>query len=231
MKFSQVLDITQPLFDRCPGNPAFPPMEVSHEMHAEDVGWNTERLNFFTHVGTHIDSPWHRDNGGRTIDTMPPDTFIGPATAVDLYGKKPDEAICVSDLEPYGSRLNPIVLLCTGWGEKRSNTDEYLYHSPWLSAEGARWLVEHGVRGVGIDHFSVGGANPEHVEAPHDVLLDAGIWILEDLILPRRLLDFGNLHVIALPLLLKGGSGAPARALAVSTLNGSRSAFAEGGGR
>ncbi|MHB9036707.1 MAG: cyclase family protein [Armatimonadota bacterium] len=214
VSFSRIIDITQPLFDNCPGNPAFPPMEVLHEMRAEDCGWNTERLNFFTHVGTHIDSPWHRDNEGRTIDTMPPDAFIGPATAIDLYNKKPNEGILVPDMEPYADALKPIVLLCTGWGEKRANTDEYLYHSPWLTPEGASWLVEHGVRGVCIDHFSIGGAHPDRVAAPHDILLNAGIWILEDLIIPREVLDLRNLHVIALALLLKGGSGAPARALA-----------------
>ena len=214
LSFSRIIDITQPLFHNCPGNPAFPPMEVLHEMHAEDCGWNTERLNFFTHVGTHMDSPWHRKNGCRTIDTMPPDTFIGPGTAVDLYDKKPDEGIMVSDLEAYADDLKPIVLLCTGWGEKRSNSDEYLYHSPWLSPEGAAWLIEHGVRGVGIDHFSIGGASPDHVAEPHAVLFDAGVWILEDLILPTEVLSLRDLQVMALPLLLQGGSGSPARALA-----------------
>lgn len=215
LSFSRIIDLTQPLFDKCPGNPAFPPMEVLHEMKAEDCGWNTEKLNFFTHVGTHIDSPWHRKNGARTIDSMPPDTFIGPATAVDLYDKKPNAGILVSDLEPYVDNLKPIVLLCTGWGEKRGDNDEYLYHSPWLSVEGAKWLVEHEVHGVGIDHFSIGGTNPQTVAAPHEVLLDAGVWILEDLILPKEVLRLNNLQVIALPLLLRGGSGAPTRAFAV----------------
>ena len=213
--FSRVIDITQPLFHNCPGNPGFPPMEVLHEMLARDCGWNTERLNFFTHVGTHMDSPWHRKDAGRTIDSMPPDTFIGPATAVDLYDKKAREAILPSDLEPYADDLKPLVLLCTGWGEKRGNSDEYLYNSPWLSAEGAQWLIGRGVTGVGIDHFSIGGANPQDVVAPHDALFDAGVWILEDLVIPREVLGLRNLHLIALPLLLQGGSGAPARALAV----------------
>jgi arylformamidase len=213
--FSRVIDITQPIFHNCPGNPAFPPLEVLQEMRAEDVGWNAERLNLVTHIGTHIDSPWHRKNAVRTIDTMPPDTFIGPATAVDLYHKCPDEAISASDLEPYAAQLHALVLLCTGWGEKRAQTDQYLNHSPWLSAEGAQWLVDRGVRGVGIDHFSIGGANPANVAAPHDVLLDAGVWILEELYLPHEVLGLRNLHIIALPLLLRGGSGAPARALAV----------------
>ena len=215
LEFSRIIDITQPLSHECPGNPAFPPMKVLHEMRAEECGWNTERLDFFTHIGTHIDSPWHRENKGLTIDRMSPYTFIGPATAVDLYKKKPNEPILVSDLEPYADNLKKIVLLCTGWGEKRSGSDEYLYHSPWLSRQGAQWFIEHNIRGVGIDHFSIGGANPENVAVPHDVLLKGGIWILEDLILPREVLNLRDLHVIALPLLLKGGSGAPARALAV----------------
>lgn len=209
-----MIDITQPLFHACPGNPAFPPMEVIREMRIEKHGWNTERLNFFSHIGTHIDSPWHKIHNGKTIDKMPLDTFIGPATAIDLYHKVADEGIFPDDLKHYEENLQRIVLLCTGWGEKRSNTDLYINHSPWLSDQGARWLREHDVCGVGIDHFSIGGANPDRVEAPHDILLSAGIWILEDLFLPKEILNLGSLHIIALPLLLIGGSGAPARAMA-----------------
>ena len=215
LSFSRVIDISQPLYDHCPGNPVFPAAEVLQEMQEEDVGWNAERLNFFTHIGTHIDSPRHRWKRGAPVDTMPADALIGPATAIDLFDKSADEGIIAADLEPYEGSLEKIVLLCTGWGAKRSNTDEYLYHSPWLSAEGARWLVERGVTGVGIDHFSIGGANPDNVTAPHDILFEAGVWILEDLLLPREILKMQNLHVIALGVLLREGSGAPARALAV----------------
>lgn len=213
--FSRIIDISQPLYHHCPGNPGFPPMEVVQDMWADECGWNAEKLSFHTHIGTHMDSPGHRKNSGRTIDQMPPDTFIGPATAIDLFNKQPDEPILVSDLEPYTADLKPIVLLCTGWGVKRAKTDEYNFHSPWLSVEAAQWLVDHKVRGVGIDHFSIGGANSNNVAPPHDILLDADVYILEELFLPREILTFQNLQVIALPILLQNGSGAPARALAV----------------
>ena len=214
-KYSKIIDISQPLYNDCPGNPGFPTMEVMQDMHSDECGWNAERLCFHTHIGTHIDSPGHRSNNGTTIDKMPFDVFIGPATAVDLYDKKPDEPILASDLEPYAGVVKPIVLLCTGWGLKRAKTDAYYFHSPWLTVEGAQWLIDHNVKGVGIDHFSVAGANPNNVAPPHDALLGAGVYILEELLLPRELLSMRNLHVIALPLLLKDGSGAPTRALAL----------------
>jgi len=218
MNFSRLIDITQPLFHACPDNPAFPPMEMLNEMRFEEQGWNAERLIFFTHIGTHIDAPQHRKNNGKTIDIMPLNTFIGPATAIDLYHKGVDEGIFPDDLKSYEKNMKKIVILCTGWGEKRSNTDMYINHSPWLSKEAALWLMEHGICGVGIDHFSIGGANPDRVEAPHDILLSAGIWILEGLLLPKEILNIRNLHIIALPLLLKGGSGAPARAIAAECM-------------
>lgn len=214
MNFSRLIDITQPLFNACPDNPAFPPMEVLNEMRVEEHGWNTERLNFFTHIGTHIDAPKHRKNKGNTIDTMPLNTFIGPATAIDLHHKVADEGIFPDDLKSYEKNLKKIAILYTGWGEKRSDTDIYINHSPWLSKEAALWFVQHGICGVGIDHFSIGGANLDRVEAPHDILLSAGIWILESLLLPQEILNIRNLYIIALPLLLIGGSGAPARAIA-----------------
>lgn len=215
ISYSRIIDISQPLYHNCPGNPGFPPMKVIQEMWADECGWNAERLDFHTHIGTHMDSPGHRKNNAQTIDTMPPDTFIGPATAIDLFNKQPDEPILPVDLDTYADDLKPIVLLCTGWGEKRAKTDDYYFHSPWLSLDAAQWLVDHEVRGVGIDHFSIGGANANNVAPPHDALLGAGVYILEELFLPREVLSLHNLHVIALPLLLRYGSGAPARALAV----------------
>ena len=82
-------------------------------------------------------------------------SFVGPARIVDLRPLEPETAIGPEHLEPALTLLRPdeIVLLCTGWGDLRARTELWLKQSPFLGQEGARWLVERKVRGVGIDQF------------------------------------------------------------------------------
>jgi len=86
-----------------------------------------------------------------------------------------------------GPIAGEIVLLATsGWGERRAKTDKWLYRSPFVDPSGARWLVERGVRGVGIDHYSIGGSGALNAET-HTILLGSGLWVVE-LKCPRKYL-------------------------------------------
>ena len=78
-----------------------------------------------------------------------------------------------------------------------------------ISADGARYLVECGVRTIGVDYLSVGAFGGEGVET-HQVLLGAGLWLIEGL----NLSDIapGEYDLVCLPLKIQGGDGAPARA-------------------
>jgi kynurenine formamidase len=137
---------------------------------------------------------------------------------VDLFDIADDTPITAETLEPYEGRIGAgtIALLCTGWGELRGFTDRYINHSPWLAESGARWLANRDVAGVAIDHFSIAGRGPaEKVMPAHTILLSAGTWIVEEAFLPRELLGNGNWYVVALPLRLRGASGAPTRMIAV----------------
>lgn len=114
-----------------------------------------------------------------------------------------------------------IVLLATGWGEKRGRADEWWFHSPHLSPDGARFLVENGARAVGIDHFSIGGATEPANAQTHDILLRSGLWIAEELAFPPAIFAVEMpFHFQALPLNLRGEngtqiSGAPCRPVAM----------------
>jgi kynurenine formamidase len=217
LKIKRMIDLTQPIFDNCPGNPVFPKVSVKTITSYEKEGWFTECLNIATHISSHIDAPAHLLMGRKTIDKIPLERFQGPAVAIDLYQKGADEEIGVGDFLPHEARIQEgdFVLLCTGWGEKRAITDEYLFHSPWLNGEASKWLVDKKVNGVGIDHFSIGGANPDHVQAPHKILLEAEILILEELYLPEVLLERERWYLVAFPLKLLGASGSLIRAVAM----------------
>jgi len=217
MRPSRIIDLSEALYHNCPSNPAFPPCEVSTKMLHPVSGWCTEELCLFTHVGTHVDAPYHRFPTGVRLDKIPLDRLVCQAVCVAADEIDPGAPIGVEVLDERAERLEPgdALLLRTGWGDKRANTEEYLYRSPWLSQEVAEWAVARGLAGVGIDHFSVGGAQPQNAAIPHDILLGAGLWVAEGLYIPPELTQMGSFLLVVAPLLITDASGAPARVLAL----------------
>lgn len=187
----RLLDLSQPLYDGAPNCPVHPPVSFRLLVDHPEGGWRTEAIAMATHTGSHLDAPLHKIPGGRSITDLPLETFVGPAHVADLRGIAADAAI---GPELLAARLpadlrDRIVLLATGWGDRRAKSDEWLHHAPSVDAAGARWLVGRGVRAVGIDHYSVGDATT------HEILLGAGLWIVEELRFPPE--------VFALPAPLK----------------------------
>jgi kynurenine formamidase len=214
----KLIDLSQPVYHESPNCPAHPAVccEVAAD-HPTD-GWRLEKLVFASHTGSHLDAPLHKLAQGQSIDRYPLETFVGPAYVADL---RESEAALPITGEHLASKLpaaqsgvlaGAVVLIATGWGAKRAKTDEWLYHSPKLTADGARWLVERGVRGVGIDHYSIGGAAEPDNSDSHSALLGAGVWILEELRFPDEVFTLPQpVQLWCLPIHLKGHSGAPCR--------------------
>jgi len=218
MKAKRILDLTQPFYHNCPGPPIMPLPQVEITNIAARDTYNMEKLTFVTHsAGTHIDAPYHFIEDGKRLDEIDPLALQGNGVVVDLYEKAPDEGITEEDLRKYDRRIDnqSIVLLATGWGAKRGFTKEYIYHPPWLTLEGAKYLVKKKIKGVGIDHYSLSGIEFEKSVPPHLEILGNGIWILEDLLLPKTLLEREDWYVIALPMLIRGASGGPVRVVAI----------------
>lgn len=175
-----------------------------------------EEIAMATHTGSHLDAPLHKIAGGKSIDQLPLESFVGPAWIADFRGIAPDTGITSAMLREKlaSSVTGHIVLLATGWGDCRGKTEQWLHHSPYVAPDGARWLVEHGVRGIGIDHYSIGGSGPANEET-HTILLGAGVWIVEELRFPPAVFDQpGPLKFWALPMNWPGCSGAFCRPVA-----------------
>lgn len=206
----RLIDLSQPLFDQAPNCPVHPPVSFRRTADHADGGWRMEEIAMATHTGSHLDAPLHKIAGGKSITDLPLETFAGYARIADLRGLGADAPITPGMLAPLlkGIARRDIVLLATGWGNKRAKTDEWLHHSPFLSPDGARWLLEHGVRGVGIDHYSIGGSGPLNAET-HTILLGAGVWVVEELRFPAEVFSLPQpLKFWALPMNWPGCSGA-----------------------
>ena len=206
----RLIDLSQPLFDQAPNCPVHPPVSFRRTADHADGGWRMEEIAMATHTGSHLDAPLHRIAGGKSITDFPLETFTGLARVADLRGLGDDAPITPGMLAPLlkGLAQRDIVLLATGWGHKRAKSDEWLHHSPFLSPDGAHWFVEHGIRGVGIDHYSIGGGGPLNAET-HTILLGAGVWVLEELRFPAEIFSLPQpLKFWALPMNWPGCSGA-----------------------
>jgi len=216
-RFKKFYDLSQPVFDHCPGWPTYEPTTVRYEACYEKDRFNAEQIRLNSHTGTHLDAPFHFYPDGTTIDQMDVSLFQGDAVIVDLRNIiQAKQGIEVSHLEPYADRIQAgsIVLFATGWGPKRSMDQVYMYDWPYLTGAAAEWLKEKGIKGVGIDAMSMGGWYDGTGRPCHEALLSGGIWILEEINIPDELTEIGSCYLMTYPLKLKGFSGAPARAVA-----------------
>ena len=182
---TRIVDLTQPfgLDANVPAGVSGPTIERIRTF-AKD-GRNSSRITLAAHTGTHLDAPWHSIDTGLDIQGIGMDRLIGPAVvwAVPMTGE--GRAIDRPDLEAASPELEPgdAVLISTGWA-RLYGTEPYKQRRPWLTAEAAAWLRDHGARLVGIDFASpeqrpdVSPPTPHF--AVHHELLDHGVLIVEN---------------------------------------------------
>jgi arylformamidase len=209
-------DLSQPLFTGCPGWPTYPPSVLESDRTIAIDGFNAERLELITHTGTHLDVPYQFFADGQRVDQVPAAEFQGSAVVLDLRPLQPEQGIGSAELERCAEWLRPgdIAILCTGWGEKRSLDRVFTHEWPYLTGEGARWLVDRQVKAVAIDALSVGGWADGTGRPCHEVLLGSGRWVLEDIRCPEEVIAARRCYLFAFPILLQGCGGSLVRAVA-----------------
>ena len=190
----------------------------THESHTRS---NT-KLTLATHLGTHVDAPYHFHRDGTTVENMPLDRYMGPALLLDLRDSaKGKTAISVDDLQRAGAGPNAvkgkITVLFTAWAENESGGTRFYSDGPYLSTPGAQYLADNDVNAVAVDFpIDKHPATPQSTlqDFPvHRLLLGKGIPLIENLINLDRLVG-RDFELWALPMKLQGGDGAATRAVA-----------------
>jgi arylformamidase len=186
-----------------PGNPTFEITPVNR-IAAGDAA-NNSRLVMGTHTGTHVDAPKHFFDDRPGVEAMPLDLLIGRARVIDMPVRG---GITAKHLEGAGLREDIRVLLRTPnsalWNTKEPFHQEYTH----ITGDGAKFLVDQGVKVVGVDYLSVEKFHmPGH--PAHHALLGAGVVIIEGLNLSDA--EPGIYEMYCLPLRIDGADGAPAR--------------------
>ena len=186
------------------------------------------------HGGTHIDSPVHFAQGHQTVDQIPLERLIGAAVVIDVTdaaAKSADYQVTADDIqraEAHDGRIpdRAIVLIRTGFSRRWPDAASYLgtaergeaavakLHFPGLHPDAAAWLIANrSISAIGIDTASIDYGQSSRFES-HRALFAHDIPAFENLAALDRLPARGA-HLIALPMKIAGGSGAPLRVVAI----------------
>lgn len=166
---------------------------------------NSSSIHASAHAGTHVDAPFHFVPDGMTIEALPLEIFIGPARVCAV---EPGTHITVADVAQAGIQGETRVLFKT---RNSSLLQKGVYDPSFaaFSVDGAKALVDLGVRLVGLDYMSAAHAD-EQVPV-HRAFLDHGVILLEGVDLSA--VPPGRYELICPPVKLAGSDGAPCRAL------------------
>ena len=180
-------------------------------------GWNASTLEIYSHAGTHLDAPLHFDINTSSIDKIPVERLICDCHMVRIDPCKPALMITMEHLGPVAELILPGegILFHTGWSRYMENASIYRDRLPRISKDLAKWMVRKKVNLVGVEPPSVADVNNlEELTEIHRILMEGDVLILEGLCNLDEVRK-NKVQLIALPLKIGGGDGAPARAVIV----------------
>jgi arylformamidase len=201
----KLIDVSVPIDANLPSYPGNTPFTLEAVKRiARGDSSNVSSLHMSVHAGTHVDAPRHFFDNAIGIDALPLDMLLGRTRVIDVRTRKgigPDElsAVDLSEdvrvlIKTVNSRL---------WG-----TPEFHQDYVGVTEAGARYIVEHGIKLVGVDYLSVEEFKKPGAPA-HHALLGGGTIVIEGLNL--RDVEPGVYEMFCLPLRIVGADGAPAR--------------------
>ena len=201
----KLIDVSVPLDAQLPTYPHNTPYTLEPiKRVARGDSSNVSTLHMSTHTGTHVDAPRHFFDDGAGTEALPLELLVGRARVIQIDSRT---GIAAEDLRAIDLSDDIRVLIKTHnsqlWGSPEFHTD-YV----GVTESGAKHLVEHGIKVVGVDYLSVEQFKNPGAPA-HHVLLGAGTIVIEGLDL--RDVDPGLYEMFCLPLRVVGSDGAPAR--------------------
>lgn len=175
---------------------------------------NVTRLEMSAHVGTHVDAPYHFLGGeAATVEQLPLNILHGRAYVLQIEDEVDLITESVLKNASIPLRIRRLLLKTRNSLYWASGETKFQEEFVALSEDGAQYLVDRGIRLIGVDYLSVA---PFRDTGPtHKVLLSAGVVILEGLNL--SFITPGRYTLYCLPIKIKGADGAPARAILIGS--------------
>lgn len=249
---SKIIDLSKPVQFNS-GDPFFMKVKVKHKPHKKSkmlirflglpfklfpknfCGWADDYIKMGVHATTHIDAPWHYsptcgNNPAKSIDEVPLEWCMGAGIVLDMTHKKDCEAITIADIKQFLKehdlkiKKEMIVLIRTG-NDKYMGTPDFFKKGTGVSAEATAWLINKGVRMMGIDQWGWDlplkhmikkartEQNQELFWEGHLVGQDREYCHMEQLTNLDKL-PLTGFTIMAFPLKITGASAGPARVVA-----------------
>jgi kynurenine formamidase len=206
----------------------------NHAQHAQNTGATkygvTElcaqsNITMSDHTGTHIDSLWHADPTKPTAEAIPLEYCYGDGVVLDVSYLKPGDGISAKDLQGAAAKINykikplDIVLIQTN-ASRKNTTPAYLTDHPGMTREGVLWLLDQGVKVIGIDSVGFDPPVPAMFERKqfweaHKVMREREYYHLENMANLDQIPKPYGFKVSVLPIKLRGATAAPVRAVAI----------------
>ncbi len=234
----EVIDLTAPLSSSTPILQLPEPFSNTIPFQLEEISrydekgpaWYWNNIHTGEHTGTHLDVPVHWVSGkdGHDVSQVPIKTLVAPAVVIDVSsGVAGDEdfLLQIDDVKRWEAEHGALpdggwLLVRSGWSARSDDAASFLNeaHSPGMSAECAKWLAEDTpLTGVGVETVGTDAGAAHSFDPPfpcHNFMLGAGKHGLTQLRNLEALPATGTMLVVS-PLPIVGGSGSPARVLAL----------------
>ena len=251
---ARIIDLTKPIYNK-QNDVFFAKIKIKHMNHNKmklrllllglilknrPKGWNGWADDIIKQMGvhtvTHIDAPWHygpvaEGKHASTIDELPLDMFYGNGVVIDMTHKKDMEIISRDDIEGYAKENNlniapGVIVFIRTDRDRFLGAKEFYKHGAGVSAEATEWLIDQGVKVMGIDQFGWDrpmfkmarlarkNHDPELFWEGHRVGLKKPYCHIEQVVGLKNLPKDG-FKVMAMPLPLVGCSASPVRLVAI----------------
>ncbi|MGH8838303.1 MAG: cyclase family protein [Jiangellaceae bacterium] len=238
----EVVDLTAPLSSQTPVIVLPEPFGQTDRFELHEISryddrgpaWYWNNISTGEHTGTHLDAPIHWVTGQKSEDVsqIAPSRLVAPAAVLDVANRAaadPDFLLDIDDVRAWEAQHGALptggwLLLRTGWDARSHSQAEFLNadetgpHTPGVSVQCARWLADEApVMGFGVETVGTDAGAAHSFDPPfpcHTFLLGAGKYGLTQLQNLALLPPTGSVLVVT-PLPIVGGSGSPARVLAL----------------
>jgi arylformamidase len=208
MSKDEIIDISWPITENMSTYKDSKIVAFKNNKNFESDGVRESDIRLNSHTGTHIDSPAHFLQDGKTVENITFDHLIGPCQILDFSNV--DKKITALDLENHAITAGSRILLKTKNSLLLTNASfnkDFVY----LDVSGAEYLVSKKINVVGIDYLGIERSQPGH--ETHKILFENEITIIEGLRL--KVVSCGNYFLYCLPLAVRGLEAVPARAILV----------------
>jgi arylformamidase len=181
--------------------------------HREDVWYVSSEVTFSTHVGTHIEAPYHHLKTGAKVADLALHKLFANLVVLDFSHKKDNEGITLAEVQRYDAQIKKgdVVFILTD-RDKLYGTKTW-QESPYTTEEAIRWLIAKEIACFGSDAANMEVPKTDY-QPVHTALFNAGIPMVESLTNLRAVLG-GGYMVVILPLPIVELDASPVRIVGV----------------